>query len=87
MAPEALRAAVAAAGVPANLDAGEGAVKTYLYAGERGRVHLLNNTDPAAPASVRLPWPAADRLTGKPLAAGTALALSPGGYALVEETR
>ena len=87
VAPEALRAAVAAAGVPANLDAGEGAVKTYLYAGERGRVHLLNNTDPAAPASVRLPWPAADRLTGKPLAAGTALALSPGGYALVEETR
>jgi hypothetical protein len=61
------------------------ALKTYLYARDGKRVHLLNNTSLTAPARLALPCAATDLLSGKALPKGSTLSIPAGMHALVAE--
>jgi len=67
-----------------NWQTGAAAVRTHLYRRGATRVHLLNNTDTAAAATVTTPGKMKNVFTGKTIAAGATLAIPPGCAALLE---
>ncbi len=85
LSPAGLRDEVGQRGLARNWETGAAALKTYLYQREGTRVHLINNTDPAAPASFVLPAPVTDALSGARLERGATLTVRAAGYALLEE--
>ncbi len=70
-----------------NLETGVACVKSYLYSRQGKPVHLLSNMDVENTREVKLPSAMTDAFTGEKLAAGVAIKLGPGRYALLEETR
>ena len=70
-----------------NLEAGTPDVKSYLYERAGAAAHLLNNTNLEKTLAVTLPVAMTDAITGQRYAAGAAISLPPGRYALLEEKR